>query len=227
MDFRWVVTGTPIHNKAQDFFSLMKFLQLRPFDDPKVWNHWIGMKFVPAANRERLHIIGKAMVLRRTKEDVKKSGGNMVSIPDKLVEDVELEMHLSERAIYDHLEEFAKQQFKNFLKAQADRKNTLQGAAYTYEAGKAKRGKKGAVGQPEAYQYSHMFALLTRLRQASVLPFLMRTMLDDAEEDDDLSYDALNDPINAKNPVLDHLYKSSKIRAVSRIVTLLYSYLGI
>lgn len=30
---RWVITGTPIHNKEADFFTLLKFVRCKPFDD--------------------------------------------------------------------------------------------------------------------------------------------------------------------------------------------------
>ena len=36
-DLRWAVTGTPIQNNLKDFYSLIKFIQLAPFDDYRVW----------------------------------------------------------------------------------------------------------------------------------------------------------------------------------------------
>ena len=36
-ELRWAVTGTPIQNNLKDFYSLIKFIQLAPFDDFRVW----------------------------------------------------------------------------------------------------------------------------------------------------------------------------------------------
>lgn len=36
-DKRWAVTGTPIQNNLKDFYSLIKFLHLAPFDDHRIW----------------------------------------------------------------------------------------------------------------------------------------------------------------------------------------------
>jgi len=70
-------------------------------------------------------------------------------------------------------------------------------------------------------RFSELLVLLTRLRQLAVLPYLIKTMLqddDDGSDSDDADMDdgfnPLNDPINKKNPVFDELFHSSKIKAV-------------
>ena len=43
-DLRWAVTGTPIQNNLRDFYSLIKFMQLAPFDDYRVWKAAVEQK---------------------------------------------------------------------------------------------------------------------------------------------------------------------------------------
>ncbi|PKK62859.1 hypothetical protein RhiirC2_639414, partial [Rhizophagus irregularis] len=35
---RWILTGTPIMNKLNDMYSLIKFLRFTPFDNFEMWN---------------------------------------------------------------------------------------------------------------------------------------------------------------------------------------------
>ena len=43
-DYRWAVTGTPIQNQLKDFYSLIKFIRLAPFDDFRVWRDTVERK---------------------------------------------------------------------------------------------------------------------------------------------------------------------------------------
>jgi SNF2 family DNA or RNA helicase len=218
-----VVTGTPIHNKPEDFFSLTKFLRASPFDDAFCWKYWIGLKTVPTQNLGRLHTLGKAVILRRTKLEVADTG--LAQIPPKTVIDVVLELNSDEAKIYQHLEDFAKQQFKSWESDKENAEENKQRAADEYVAkGKGKKGNNdGGCGDLDEgisgpVKFSHILALLMRLRQFVVLPFLIKVMLEGVDEesiDEEVSYDAEIDPVNSKNPVFCVGYKSTKIRAVS------------
>ena len=38
------MTGTPIQNQLKDFYSLIKFIRLAPFDDFRVWRDTVERK---------------------------------------------------------------------------------------------------------------------------------------------------------------------------------------
>ncbi|CAL8124728.1 unnamed protein product [Orchesella dallaii] len=195
---RWAVTGTPVHNYPEDFFSICKFLQLKPFDEPKVWNYWIGKKSVKGGAQTRLHTIGKALLLRRTKEEVTLMGGNVRDIPPKVVEIVEVDLSQAERSVYDHLMLFAQTMFAKFMRNKKEKEEWRDGAA------------------PTDIRFSHMFAVICRLRQCAVLPYLIATALEEEDVDDNDSFDEFNEEhlISKRNPIFDRLYESSKIKKI-------------
>ncbi|CAL8093321.1 unnamed protein product [Orchesella dallaii] len=212
---RWAVTGTPVHNQPADLYSIVKFLRMVPFDEPKVWDYWIGLKAVKKAKeaQERLHTIGKALILRRTKTEVEAMGGNVRKIPPKEVETIELDLTEEEKRVYDHLMKFAKAMFKNFMDNKDQREQELQGAAMSYTAARRKEPKQDVPGD---VKFSHLFALICRLRQCAVLPHLIETMLEDENVDEDDSFDEYKDEhlISKRNPIFVRDYESSKVKRI-------------
>jgi len=95
-------------NRPADMHSLVKFIRLTPFEDPKLWDHWIGLKKLSdtANSQLRLSVIGQSLVLRRTKAEIGAVGDGPV-IPPKVVKEVEVELSEGEREIYEHLEKHA------------------------------------------------------------------------------------------------------------------------
>ncbi|VDD94457.1 unnamed protein product [Enterobius vermicularis] len=65
---RWCSSGTPIHNKLWDLFSLIKFLRIRPFDEEAVWKEYIMGNSALAS--ERLNTLVRGLLLRRQKTDI-------------------------------------------------------------------------------------------------------------------------------------------------------------
>ncbi|PMD57317.1 uncharacterized protein K444DRAFT_644904 [Hyaloscypha bicolor E] len=70
---RWAITGTPIQNKLTDFSSILKFLQVYPYDDQKIFDEEISHPW-HLANREgflRLKSLVRAITISRTKTVIK------------------------------------------------------------------------------------------------------------------------------------------------------------
>ncbi|CAL8115364.1 unnamed protein product [Orchesella dallaii] len=212
---RWAVTGTPVHNNPGDLFSIVKFLRMTPFDEPKVWEFWIGMKIVSKITKaqERLETIGKALILRRTKTEVESMGGNVKSIPPKTVEIIELELSPEEKRVYEHLTLYAQIMLRKFMMNKEEREDQMQAAANAYTASQHKQTGEGV---PTDVKFSHLFALICRLRQCAVLPHLIETMLEQEEVDEDDSFDEYKDEhlISKRNPVLHREYESTKVKRI-------------
>ncbi|ODM96360.1 Transcription termination factor 2 [Orchesella cincta] len=212
---RWAVTGTPVHNEPGDLFSIVKFLRMVPFDEPKVWDYWIGLKSVKKSKeaQDRLHTIGKALILRRTKEEVKAMGGNVGTIPPKVVETIEIDLTEAEQRVYDHLMQFAQAMFKNFEVNKEQKDREKQAAALAQTGARRKEPKQNV---PDDIKFSHLFALICRLRQCAVLPYLIHTMLEEEDVDEDDSFDEYKDEhlVSKRNPIFDREFESTKIKRI-------------
>ena len=84
-DRRLCLTGTPVQNKLDDVFALIKFLRLRPFDDKNTWTEFIGtpVKFGQDIGIARLQMIMKCITLRRTKETRAEDGKAILALPPR------------------------------------------------------------------------------------------------------------------------------------------------
>lgn len=94
-------SSTPIINTLSDAFALIRFLQLRPWNDWKEFNEYIGRyeKKRPKLATDRLQTIFKTTLLRRNKDTVL-DGKKLITLPQKTVELVKLEFCPEEREIY-------------------------------------------------------------------------------------------------------------------------------
>ncbi len=84
-DRRLCLTGTPVQNKLDDVFALIKFLRLHPLDDKAVWTEYIGtpVKFGQSMGIARLQTLMKTITLRRTKESKTLDGKRILSLPPR------------------------------------------------------------------------------------------------------------------------------------------------
>uniref|UniRef100_F6R8D4 Transcription termination factor 2 n=1 Tax=Ornithorhynchus anatinus TaxID=9258 RepID=F6R8D4_ORNAN len=73
---RWAVTGTPVQNNLLDMYALLRFLRCSPFDNLKLWKSQVDDGSHKGA--ERLNILTKSLLLRRTKDQLDSAGKPLV-----------------------------------------------------------------------------------------------------------------------------------------------------
>ncbi|CDO72991.1 hypothetical protein BN946_scf185007.g45 [Trametes cinnabarina] len=112
-DRRLCLTGTPVQNKLDDVYALIKFLRLSPFDDKNTWNEYIGtpVKYAQPLGVARLQTIMKCITLRRTKESRAEDGKKILSLPPRRDELRYLKFDPYEQEIYDHFFKESKAEF--------------------------------------------------------------------------------------------------------------------
>ncbi|KAJ5636099.1 uncharacterized protein N7484_009412 [Penicillium longicatenatum] len=145
---RWVLTGTPIVNRLEDLFSLVRFLKVEPWSNFSFWKTFITVPFESKEYIRALNVVQSVLeplVLRRTKSMKTPEGEPLVPLPAKVVTIEEIELPQKEREIYDCIYNRAKQTFNDNVEA-----GTL------------------------LKSYSTIFAQILRLRQTCCHPVLTR-----------------------------------------------------
>ncbi|KAJ5690159.1 DNA repair protein rad5 [Penicillium macrosclerotiorum] len=145
---RWVLTGTPIVNRLEDLFSLVRFLKVEPWSNFSFWKTFIT---VPFENKEFVRALNvvqsvlEPLVLRRTKTMKTPEGEPLVPLPKRTVTIHEVELSDKEREIYDCIYMRARRTYNENVEA-------------------------GTLLQ----SYSTIFAQILRLRQTCCHPILTR-----------------------------------------------------
>lgn len=147
-DHRWVLTGTPIVNKLEDLYSLVRFLGVEPWNNFSFWKTFITLPFEAGDFMRALDVVQtvlEPLVMRRTKDMKTPTGEPLVTLPPKEIEIVNVEMSKPEREIYDYI----------FMRA----KRTLSS---NVEAGTVMKA------------FTTIFAQILRLRQSCCHPLMVR-----------------------------------------------------
>ncbi|KIV93213.1 hypothetical protein PV10_04448 [Exophiala mesophila] len=145
---RWVLTGTPIVNRLEDLFSLVRFLKVEPWSNFSFWKTFITVPFESKEIARALNVVQtvlEPLVLRRTKDMKTPEGEALVPLPTKTVTIQEVELSQTEREVYDLIFTRAKRAFNESLQA-----GTL------------------------LKSYTTIFAQILRLRQSCCHPVLTR-----------------------------------------------------
>ena len=124
-DRRLCLTGTPVQNKLDDVFALVKFLRLHPFDEKNVWTEYIGnpVKYGQSLGVVRLQTIMKCITLRRTKETKGTDGNKILSLPPRHEELRYLKFDPQEQQIYDRFFKESKDEFADLSRKNEVMKN--------------------------------------------------------------------------------------------------------
>ncbi|KAL6238538.1 DNA repair protein rad5 [Aspergillus navahoensis] len=155
---RWVLTGTPIVNRLEDLFSLVRFLKVEPWNNFSFWKTFITTPFESKEVVRAISVVQtvlEPLVLRRTKSMKTPDGEPLVPLPKRTIHIEEVELIDQEREIYNHIYTRAKQTFNSNVEA-----GTL------------------------LKSYSTIFAQLLRLRQTCCHPILTRNKAIVADEED-------------------------------------------
>ncbi|KAG0689627.1 hypothetical protein C6P40_004704 [Pichia californica] len=142
--YRWCLSGTPIQNKIEELYPLIRFLGIPPYNDWDKFNRQIVQSIKdrsPSGNR-KIHAVLSALLLRRTK-DSEIDGKPILTLPEKHIIEERINMDQEEKEFYSSLE---------LLSARA--------------ADKLMNSKVKA--------YSSILTLLLRMRQATDHEYLVR-----------------------------------------------------
>lgn len=119
-EHRWCLTGTPIVNKLEDLFSLVRFLGVEPWNNFSFWRTFITVPFESGEFVRALDVVQtvlEPLVLRRTKDMKTPDGEPLVPLPPKHIEIVDIELSQTEREVYDYIFMRAKRTFSQNVEA--------------------------------------------------------------------------------------------------------------
>ncbi|OWZ52414.1 hypothetical protein C351_03689 [Cryptococcus neoformans c8] len=155
---RWCLSGTLVVNSLDDIYSHLHFLQISPSAQ---WDHFREhiskmQKRFPKLATSRVQAILRVCCVRRHKES-ELNGKKLLELPPKTTKIIDLQFTDEERQIYTAIENKYRVTFNSFL-------------------------RKGTVMK----HYSIMLVMLTRLRQLTCHPWLLRRNPNDIGDERDV-----------------------------------------
>ncbi|XP_027146994.1 transcription termination factor 2 isoform X2 [Larimichthys crocea] len=201
---RWAVTGTPIQNNLLDMYSLLKFLRCSPFDEYKLWKAQVdnGSK----RGRERLNILTRTLLLRRTKDQLDSTGKPLVSLPDRTCEVHRLKLSQDEQSVYDVVFAQSRSTLQNYLKrhegndvnnGKTSSSNPFDKVAKEFGMSQTDPALSSSQQPQQASSTVHILSLLLRLRQCCCHLSLLKKTLDSTELQGDGIVLSLEEQLNA------------------------------
>ncbi|XP_022352247.1 transcription termination factor 2 [Enhydra lutris kenyoni] len=182
---RWAVTGTPIQNTLLDMYSLLKFLRCSPFDDFRLWKSQVdnGSK----KGGERLSILTKSLLLRRTKDQLDSTGQPLVMLPQRKFQVHHLKLSEDEESVYSVLLARSRSALRSYLRgqegggSQSGRSPDNPFSKVAQEFASTGPGPRMAASLPRSSTPHVLLTQLLRLRQCCCHLSLLKSALDPAE----------------------------------------------
>ncbi|XP_048207813.1 transcription termination factor 2 isoform X2 [Perognathus longimembris pacificus] len=181
---RWAVTGTPIQNNLLDMYSLLKFLRCSPFDEFSLWKSQVdnGSK----KGGERLSILTKSLLLRRTKDQLDAAGKPLVLLPQRAFQLHQLKLSEDEQTVYNVFFARSRSALQSYLKRQESRgspperspNNPFLRVAQEFGSPGSGHSAAASSGGPST---AHILSQLLRLRQCCCHLSLLKSALDPTE----------------------------------------------
>ncbi|KAI5797416.1 SNF2 family N-terminal domain-containing protein [Peziza echinospora] len=163
--YRFCLSGTPMQNRCDEIYSLIRFLRIKPYSDWTNFNRDFSKPFKSKSSSDhgvrdsmrKFQALLKAFLLRRTKAS-QIDGKPILTLPPKTIEVVHSVFSSEEQNFYNALQSKTLIQFNKYLRANSIGKN-----------------------------YSNILVLLLRMRQACCHPHL----INDIEVNGEVSEDAM------------------------------------
>uniref|UniRef100_A0A8C9G756 Transcription termination factor 2 n=1 Tax=Pavo cristatus TaxID=9049 RepID=A0A8C9G756_PAVCR len=180
---RWAVTGTPIQNNLLDMYSLLRFLRCSPFDEYKVWKYQVDNNTKKGG--DRLSLLTRSLLLRRTKEQLDSTGKPLVSLPQRSMQLHRLKLSAEEQSVYNVLFARSRSTLQSYLKRQEQKNEGREHAGSNpFEKVAQEFGcsqKEFLASSQSAFPVSstaHVLSMLLRLRQCCCHLSLLKVALD-------------------------------------------------
>uniref|UniRef100_A0A8C6RJY4 Transcription termination factor 2 n=1 Tax=Nannospalax galili TaxID=1026970 RepID=A0A8C6RJY4_NANGA len=181
---RWAVTGTPIQNNLLDMYSLLKFLRCSPFDEFSLWKSQVdnGSK----KGGERLSILTKSLLLRRTKDQLDSTGKPLVVLPQRKFQLHHLKLSEDEETVYNVFFVRSRSALQSYLKRHESRgshpgrspDNPFSRVAQEFGSSVP---ECSATADSQRSSTVHILSQLLRLRQCCCHLSLLKSALDPTE----------------------------------------------
>ncbi|XP_075837904.1 transcription termination factor 2 [Microtus pennsylvanicus] len=181
---RWAVTGTPIQNNLLDMYSLLKFLRCSPFDEFSLWKSQVDNGSMKGG--ERLSILTRSLLLRRTKDQLDSTGKPLVPLPQRTFQLHRLKLSEDERDVYDVFLARSRSALQSYLKRHEGRgshpgrspDNPFSRVAQEFESSVPPCSAPADSLRPSTV---HVLSQLLRLRQCCCHLSLLKSALDPTE----------------------------------------------